>query len=241
MRAHIPDLKSMNSVLDLASACNLAILSNALDFRTYTHPNQTDDKPLTDEEKLQMDMYDLNSMPESDRAGCVYARGLALDLFDWFSDNYVLIGKRRSGSMSTLSALMNNLAHQAYAIWLTKELAVAREVVGAPNCTPERLRQQLDNFLPVQARKFFTNLLENRVKMEKMYMDWTGWKVKPIEKSNAPNAPGPNKYTRTPEDIWLLGMSASDEKYAKGIAAGFAVDSSDGTCEFSLVFMNLNA
>lgn len=223
----------MDSVLDMLSACNLAILSNALDFRTYTHPKQVDDETLNDEHKMQMDVYDRNSLSDADRTGCVYARGLALDLFNWFADNYVLKDESRNESMSTLLALMNNLAHQAYSVWVTKEQAMALGIGGAPNCTMEGLHQQLTNALPEAACEIFEKLLENKVKIEKMHLDWTGWIIEPIDKPNAPNAPGSTQYTYDREKIWSLGLTPFDEKYAKGAVVDFAVNFSDDPGEFS--------
>ena len=55
MKGHIPDLKSMDSVLDFLSACSLAIFSNVLDFNTYVHPDQDKEERLSEAAILQMD------------------------------------------------------------------------------------------------------------------------------------------------------------------------------------------
>lgn len=237
--AHIPDLKTMDSVLDLLSACNLGILSNALDFRTYTHPTQEADEPLQSEEKLQMDLFDLNSMPNADRVECTFSRGFALDLIRWFAENYVLskgqgrgtsAKKSESGKLITESIIMDNLAHQAYSVFLAKKKAALEQVVGAPNCTVGKLKTQLLGALPLAASKKFMNLLQTKQKIEEMYMDWNGWVVQPVEKSDTPVVC--NKQEQQSLKIWNLGMSSLDHKYAKGISVKFAVNSLQETSKF---------
>ena len=45
----LPDVRTVNGLLDLILGCTLAILGNVLDFRTYCAPNQTEEKVTTKE------------------------------------------------------------------------------------------------------------------------------------------------------------------------------------------------
>ncbi len=137
--AHVPDLRNMAAVLDLLATCSISILSNVLDFDTYRHPNQPPpgdnalqtNNGLTSDQVCQMEIFDYNSKLPDDRAGCVYVRGLALDLLEWFSKNYLLVEPNGKSAADTYGVLMDNLSHQAYMVWLAKKKAVDQRGQGS--------------------------------------------------------------------------------------------------------------
>ncbi len=98
---------------------------------------------LTSDQVCQMEIFDYNSKLPDDRAGCVYVRGLALDLLEWFSKNYLLVEPNGKSAADTYGVLMDNLSHQAYMVWLAKKKAVDQRVKGAPYCTLRALERQL--------------------------------------------------------------------------------------------------
>jgi hypothetical protein len=74
----------MAGLLDFLTLCNIGILFNVLDSRTYGTPDQ----PHID--ILRMDQYDCNSIPEDDRRAFVYARGIALESIEWLNSRWIV-------------------------------------------------------------------------------------------------------------------------------------------------------
>jgi hypothetical protein len=76
---HLSDLTTMPGLLDFLTLCNMGILFNVLDTRTYGTPGQS----YID--SLRIDQYDYNTIPDDDRRKFVYARGLSLELVHWLN------------------------------------------------------------------------------------------------------------------------------------------------------------
>lgn len=234
--AHVPNLKSMDSLLDLLATCSISVLSNVLDFETYCYPIQdpgeddskkkvfklgalyTDDG-LTSYQDRQMELFDYNSQSPDDRAGCVYVRGLALDMLTWLAENYSLVEPSGRPVADTYNVLMNNLCHHAYMIWLAKKKAVDEEVVGAPHCTLSALERQLRGLFHdgTVAHSLLDKKLNQKSESETlMYMNFTGWTF--IRRSKIKI-----RHNCTPMDIIKLGMTPLDDKYATGCLNNFDV------------------
>lgn len=229
--AHVPHLRNVESLLDLLAVCNLSILSNVLDFETYSYPNQgpdDDNEKTTTEQEVaannakgpksdqirQMELFDYNSKSPDDRAGCVYVRGLALDLLNWFAANYILL-EPCGELVDTYGVLINNLCHQAYMIWVAKKKAVDQGVKGAPHCTLSLLERQLRGLFPQGSIAY--SLLEKKLSAKSesetsMFMDFTNWKIEEQQKSRLPHKPA---------EIVELGMTPLDRKYAAGCLIDF--------------------
>lgn len=74
----------MSGLLDFMTLCNMGILFNVLDSRTYgTHGASYVDI-------LQMDKYDYNTIHEDDRRKFVYARGVSLELIEWLNSGWIV-------------------------------------------------------------------------------------------------------------------------------------------------------
>lgn len=83
---HLPDVNTFQGLINLLSLCNLVILGNVLDFRTYVAPNQSPGHPADSRQKKLMKTYDRNNIPKEERLSMVYTRGLALEIFQWVRD-----------------------------------------------------------------------------------------------------------------------------------------------------------
>lgn len=229
--------------MDLLAVCSVSILSNVLDFETYCYPNQSpynndNEKPATESEELehannvkgltsdqvrQMELFDYNSKSPDDRAGCVYVRGLALDLLKWFTVNYLLVEPSGKPALDTYGVLMNNLCHQIYMVWLAKKKAVDQGVKGAPHCTLGLLERQLRGLFPKDSVAF--SLLDKKLSEGSeldtmMFMDFTGWKVE--ERRT-------RFHSHKPADIVHLGMTPLDHKYAAGCLVNFDITKSEAS------------
>jgi len=132
---HLPDLKGLEALLDIFSLCNILILSNILDERTYW-PSNT------------------GAIPLDEHYTCAYARGLSLCLLDALDQLFTLVTVGPSGSevtndftsIRTIAAKF--LAQQSAAILDYKRRAEQSGMQGATHhCTSSKLRQQLEGCL----------------------------------------------------------------------------------------------
>ena len=164
-----------------------------------------------------MELFDYNSKSPDDRAGCVYVRGLALDLLNWLAENYILVEPSGRPGPDTFAVLMDNLSHHAYMVWLAKKKAADQEVKGAPHCTLTALERQLRGLFRdgSMAHSLLDNKLNEKSESETlMYMKLKGWTV--IRRSKI----GCNWKSA---DIVELGMTPLDHKYASGCLVDFNV------------------
>lgn len=78
----MPDIDSVDGLIDLMCGCILIILGNVLDFRTYRAPHQDDDAEFTEIDRTLLE-HDFNSIPYYDRLAICHARGVALHILHW--------------------------------------------------------------------------------------------------------------------------------------------------------------
>ena len=88
--SHLPDITKFRGLLDLISACTLAILGNVLDFRTYSSANQHEDSNTSKDQIFLMSTYDRNDISSNERMAICYARGVALSIFEWVRTEFVV-------------------------------------------------------------------------------------------------------------------------------------------------------
>ena len=140
--AHVPNVNTIDGVLDLLSACILAILGNVLDFRTYSAPNQKDDKPMTDAQHAMMVAYDRNDIPHNERMAVCYVRGVALSLFDWVRWRLLITGP----DGDVLADLPSRFLMQILkSVVNYKSRAMRMKIRGAPHCETRTVRTQAAN------------------------------------------------------------------------------------------------
>ncbi len=139
---HLPDVQTLNGLLDLLSLCNLVVLGNVLDFRTYSAPNQGDQQVMTEQQKKTMRLYDRNNISKNERMVICYARGVALSIFCWV--RHCASIKNPDGEVvhDLPSAL---LVQQLNALLTYKAAAMQAKLQGAPHCDTPSLRSQVLN------------------------------------------------------------------------------------------------
>jgi hypothetical protein len=75
----------MHGLLDLLTLCNMGILFNVLDRRTYAQAGVNAYLDV-----LRNVKYDYNEISEEDRRKYVYARGLSLELVHWLDSRFIV-------------------------------------------------------------------------------------------------------------------------------------------------------
>lgn len=139
---------TFEGVLDLLSLCNLVILGNVLDHRTYSAPNQD---PYAEANAVQMkriEQHDHNAIPFEEREASVYARGLCIQMLHWFVAHFE-IRDSRTGKKIDENIAASHLARQAIALQAYKKAATANKIRGAPHCTLSNLKHQIQNALTI--------------------------------------------------------------------------------------------
>jgi hypothetical protein len=139
---HLPDIATFDGVLDLLSACVLAILGNILDFQTYSAPNQDEDEQMSTLQSILMTQFDCNDIPSNEHMAVCYVRGVALSLCDWVRwrlvitppDGHVLDDLPSRYLVQILKSVVN---YKSKAMWM--------RLKGAPHCCTGTLRRQAAN------------------------------------------------------------------------------------------------
>jgi hypothetical protein len=140
---HVPDIKSVVSLLDVLTLCFLVIASNFLDPRTYFYPGVSPKDVPSDDDVKRMAIFDLNDMDAVDRRRCSYARGLAWKITRWLDDNFEVYR-----GVVTEQVSMKNLINMYFASLIRKILdykskAQSSKIQGFPNCNHETLEKQI--------------------------------------------------------------------------------------------------
>lgn len=148
----MPDLTSVSGVLELLSLCNLVILGNVLDHRTYSAPNQDAEDEATETQEQRIQNYDLNDIERTERDEMILARGVSIHLLKWVVATLRITNTETGNHVSIDSIIRLYLGKQAAAILKYKQLAwnpvdPEERVYGAPHCTPHNLEVQLENAL----------------------------------------------------------------------------------------------
>jgi hypothetical protein len=138
----VPDITTFDGVLDLLSACILAILGNVFDFRTYSAPNQKDDEGTTPTQASMMLLHDRNDIPQNERLAICYVRGVALFLFDWVRTRLQITGPDGRVVEDLPSRF---LVQTAKSVVNYKGKAMRMKMKGAPHCSTVSVRRQISN------------------------------------------------------------------------------------------------
>ena len=125
-RPHLPDLSSIDSLLEVLSLCNILVLSNVLDERTYYGEDVSSDE---------------KSISLVERYKITYSRGLALYLLDSLDSLYLLQEINQSGNkfISLKAFAASFLAQQSATVLHYKESAEGNGLDGAVYCTLDLL------------------------------------------------------------------------------------------------------
>ncbi|KAF9521617.1 hypothetical protein CPB83DRAFT_841121 [Crepidotus variabilis] len=88
---HAPKVDTIDGLLDLLSLCNLVVLGNVLDFRTYSAPNQHECAPADSRQAELMDVHDQNNIPWDKRMSYCYGRGVAITIMRAVRDRCLVV------------------------------------------------------------------------------------------------------------------------------------------------------
>ena len=133
-RPHLPDLRGLDELLDILALCNILILSNVLDNRTYCPSGP--------------------AIPLTERYTIAYARGLCLWLVEALDRLFVLATLGSEATVadnltSVKSIAAKFLAQQSAVILNYKQMAEKSGMQGAAHCTSSKLQQQLEGCLRI--------------------------------------------------------------------------------------------
>ncbi|KDR65087.1 hypothetical protein GALMADRAFT_82293, partial [Galerina marginata CBS 339.88] len=145
---HVFNIQNFSGVLDVISFCNLIILINVLDFRTYMYNGEftvNNFKRLTKERIASIEAFDYNALSAKERMRYQYARGQAYAILDWLFKS-VEIKEIPSGKIVKNpyhSLWIPLMAQQASALLVYKKKTMEAELRGAKGCTPAALKRQI--------------------------------------------------------------------------------------------------
>lgn len=183
-------MTTFDGLLDLLSACTLAILGNVLEPRTYSAPNQSADEAMSDTQKNFMMKYDRNNIPTNERKAIIYARGVALYMFRWVRSEFDITGP----DGHVVEDLPSRFLVQILKALITYKAQAMRSAwKGSPHCDTASLKRQVTNVVRCDPliEKMWNNgetLSENSLEFEGK----DGYSVK--RKDEAGNeAPDPSK------------------------------------------------
>ena len=118
---HLPVPGTLLGALDLFAFCFLVIFGNELDFRTYTNARGDLLEEVSD--------YDQNGIAVEERMNMCQARGVCLELLQWWNTKYTTEGCSSVGFTTHL------LMTQAAAMLKYKQFVQQDNWEGAPGCT----------------------------------------------------------------------------------------------------------
>ena len=139
---HLPDVKTLDGLLDLISGCTLAILGNVLDFRTYSAPNQLEHDETNKVQHYLWKKYDQNNIPGDERMAICFTRGLALRVFYWIRE-WCTVKTPNGDIIDDLPSKYMVGMLDALIVYKTK--AVKQNYTGAPHCDLPKLNAQVYN------------------------------------------------------------------------------------------------
>ena len=141
---HLPNIQTLDGLLDLLSASILVILRNVLDFRTYSAPDQHRDEEALLSQQLLMTKFDCNNIPSNERQTICHAWGVALTIFNWVRKHCTI----RDANRKVLQDLPSHCLVQILNALLNyKAKAIQADLQGAPHCDMDMLKAQVENVL----------------------------------------------------------------------------------------------
>ncbi|KDR81335.1 hypothetical protein GALMADRAFT_59822, partial [Galerina marginata CBS 339.88] len=145
-REHLPNVETMEGVLNVICLAVLVILGNVLDFRTYSAPNQGLYDDATSAQAKLMKDADINNIPNNKRVGHCYARGVALRVLNWLRSCTTFTGPPDGIADDLISLFFVQILASLSEY---KRSAQAAKLDGAPHCTSRLLNRQIENVVEV--------------------------------------------------------------------------------------------
>lgn len=210
-----PKTLTSHTMTYLFVVISLGFLCNILDPRTYRI--RPDDVTPTQEEKDIHDKFDYNAMPASERRGCIWTRGMSMDLAQWFYAHYDLKCPGKEDA-SPENIVYDAVAHEAFGVFVAAtsvEAVEERRGLCAVGATSKMIRHQLerlDNHPMVKNQ--IKSLLKrfNNGETERAFnllYDWSNWTC---------HAKTPSELFKpySDQDVMKWGCTTLDIAYMKG-------------------------
>lgn len=143
---HLPNVETMEGVLNVICLAVIVILGNVLDFRTYSAPNQGEDDDATPAQAMLMNSGDINGIPNNERLAYCYARGVALRILNWLRACTTFTGPHDGIADDLISLFFVQILAS---LSMYKTVAETKDYGGVPHCTSRLLDRQIDNVLEV--------------------------------------------------------------------------------------------
>jgi len=143
--SHLPNVKDIDGLMNLLSACMLVILGNVLDFRTYHALSQEEYTKVDGNQQILMD-NEINTIPVNEQLAICYAHGVALCLVNWIHHCSVITGPG--------GAIINDLP-SCFFVQITQALIKYKEGANnsrldlEANCMLDMLIKQVSNVVAV--------------------------------------------------------------------------------------------
>ena len=141
---HLPDINTFVGLINLLSLCNLLILGNVLDFRTYSPPDQQSWDEIDTHGLLLLEHFDRSNINKEERLSIMLGRGIALELMRWVRDFCVVTSP---DGIIIPDLPSRYICQQVVALLKYKQEAEHLDIIGAPHCTLELLKKQVNNVM----------------------------------------------------------------------------------------------
>ena len=170
---HIPDLMTMDSVMDVIMACVIGIFTNLLDFETYLFPIPED--TISKEARQQFAKNDFNAITKIDRMACTYVRGVSWSLLEWLTKNVIVL--KNDCEIDFDNMIETYILDICLALRTYKSRAESQSVMGAPGCNLESLERQLKRLFMEESPLYCRLRDELGMERETLNFDTTGYTV----------------------------------------------------------------
>lgn len=154
--SHLPNVDSIDGLMNLLSACVLVVLGNVLDFRTYRAPTQEENQKANKSQQILID-HDFNTIPFNERLAICYSRGVALHLINWVRHSCMVTGPEGENVPDLPSLFFVQIAQTLIKY---KEGANSSGLELQANCTLDMLTRQIENVVKIDSH--FTSLWSER-------------------------------------------------------------------------------
>ncbi|PPQ97599.1 hypothetical protein CVT26_002398 [Gymnopilus dilepis] len=139
---HLPKVHTFEGLSDLLSLCNLLVLANVLDPRTYSPPNHMNEATIDDSQLSLMDRFDRTDISRKERLCMAYARGVALSTMRWVRE----FCEVTSADGTVISDFpFKYLTYQMVALLRFKKAAERQPSRLSQYCSPSLLQRQIEN------------------------------------------------------------------------------------------------
>lgn len=194
---HIPNLETMESVMDAVSACAIGIFINILDFETYRFQHTEDEDYFR--------RNDLNAMTKNDRMACTYVRGLSWSLLQWLNENLEIQHRKKKCDLFEL--METYFVDISLAIRSYKILSDNHSVRDKSGFELESLDHQLTHLFDEDTQFHRRLMKEFNNEATAMDFDTSGYTVKRRDH------PLKHKYDCSLHSMISLGLNPADKLY----------------------------